>query len=357
MNEQRAPGTRDRAKRKEANLTIDKVKHDIEGYIGRCLFVIDAGGRFCWEPVGNNKCHIVPETSVLKKLRDGRDKILELQWGISQWRELIFSDNLVQQARDATTFEPPEKTTADVCTGRFACKGPCDHDGEYRLVDVAQPDFDNPEVCLLTYLRLTQFWADQVRLALDLHRKWDDAKARQDRQWLIEREKQKAILNKRTSTLKLLGKNWYARRSGGKFDPDVISAHVLPFRSKVRLAGAVYHGTYSAHVFVYVFPVEGDFHRLAVLHLTSESEDVQKYVAQLEQVARGSEESDGYGVTVTEELMTGGWGVLAMSPKSYEELNDHDRATIRKVIERHSQVGNVLQSAYRQQRSWPRGRS
>ena len=344
MNEQRGPGTDDSAGRREVNSTIAELERDLRNYTGRCPFAIDADGRPCGERVRGNR-HIVPEANVLAGLRDGRDYILELQWGISQWRELIFSDNPEERARDAATFEPSKKTTADACTGRFACKEPPDHDGEYEPIDVAQPDFDNPEVCLLTYLRLTQFWADQIRLALELHAKWTVRRnpvGHQRKRWDMEGYKQREARRRVGQTLALLGKDWYARRNGEKFDPDLVSTRVLPFRSKVRIAGSVYYGTHTAHVYVYVFPVRCDLHKMAILHLTSQSEGIREHVTQLEQVARGSDGRDGYGVTVAEKLMTGGWGSLAVSPKSYEKLKDHDRATIRKLIERHSEVGNVL---------------
>ena len=91
MTEQRGLGTDDRARGREVNRTITELERDLRNYTGRCLFVIDADGQFCGEPVARNKCHIVPKTQVLKGFRDGRDKkILEVQWGISQWRQLAF---------------------------------------------------------------------------------------------------------------------------------------------------------------------------------------------------------------------------------------------------------------------------
>ncbi len=71
---------------------------------------------------------------------------------------------------------------------------------------------------------------------------------------------------------------------------------------------------------------------MGILYLRSESSLAGEDIERLAEVARGSKECDNYGVTVTNELMTNGWGTLAVSPKSYEGLNDEGRITIQSLI-------------------------
>ena len=345
--------TEAKARRQATNDTFRKLEGDVSGYIGRCLFMTDDSGEFCSEPVANNS-HMVPESAILKELRDGENEnILELQWGLSQWRELAFSDDPERAVGETYTFEPAEKPTGLVCKGRFACKR-LRHDDEYGPIDGAQPNFDIPEVRLQTFLRLEQFRADQLNQASQLHVKWTPPSLRktqgqQRKFWVQEGAKYKEAYRSALPIVKSLGQNWYARRTGGQFDPDMVSRRVLTFRSKIRVAGGVF---YEGPTDVYVFPLHDDLHKMAILYLSSNSEMAQRHVERLEQVAEESEQDEGYGVSVTKELMTQGWGTLALSPKSYSELDDHDRTTIRKLVAQHSRASELLPSAHPQSPGW-----
>ena len=59
-------------------------------------------------------------------------------------------------------------------------------------------------------------------------------------------------------------------------------------------------------------------------------------------MARASEESDTYGVMVTNELMKKGGGALAMSPMSFEGLHPDDRATIQTRLAEQLQETELL---------------
>ena len=133
-------------------------------------------------------------------------------------------------------------------------------------------------------------------------------------------------------------------RPAGTFDLDVVSAQVLKFRSKLMLAGGVCYGKATA---VTAFPVQGDWHKMGVLYLTRESDTAREDIERLAEVAKASEESDNYGVTVTHELMTNGWGTMAMSARSYIELNDEDRSTVQSLVARHSRQGDIVKSISR----------
>ena len=303
MDEGHNSGRNSRARRKAANQTFGEIEDDLRGYTGRCLFVIDDSERFCDEPV-RNVSHLVPEEAVLKPLRGNANRVLQLDRAVTQWRELFFKADQEAPARDSTIFDPSKRTTEVACTGRFACKA-LYHDDEYNPIDVAHPDFDIPEVPFLTALRLEQFGTDQIRQALELHQKWTPyfksrPRSRQENTaWNLERMKLKNEEKRMEATVRSLGRHWYARKTGGTFDLSIVSARVLTFRSKLRLAGGVFYGGATS---VYAFPVQEDLHRMVIHYLTNQSDRAQRHVERLEEVARASEEGSDYGVTVTNEL-------------------------------------------------------
>ena len=284
-------------------------------------------------------------------MRDDRtQKVLEFEWGVSPWREMIFSDDAVRRVGDTNTFDPIERTTSVACTGRFACKARA-HDDEFQPADVAAPDFEDSDVRLLSSLRMAMFQVDRLSMALELIQKSDRAVRRTPvrgglSMWLGDKAKYERQLERSESRLKLLGKQWHARKARGEFDHDVVSAQTMTFRSTLRLAGGVFYGQCAA---ICLFPLQGDWHRMGVLYLTSESDEAREDLERLREVAQASEASDSYGVTVAEELLTGGWGSIAASPKSYEALNDQDRASIRSLVERHSSARDlVMDPSWRQ---------
>ncbi len=350
MNGEHQPDTTSKRSRREVNELFGRVEKVVKGYEGSCLFAKDGDESCCNEPVSNN-CHIVSEKAVLKGLEDAKtQKILELQWGISQWRQLAFKSDMPQLVQDPTTFEPSPTTTHDACVGWFACKQPYDHDGEFQLIDAADPDFNDPIVRFLAAYRLVLFFTDQCRLASKLQEKWHQTAmrittGRARALWLGQKERLNQALGNLKSTAALLGKNWYARKATGAFNPDLVSAQVVRFRSRLSLAGGVFYGR---HTVVTVFPTQDNWHRMGILHLTSDSDRASADIKRLAEVASTAEESVDYGVTVTNELMTNGWGTLAVSPQSYERLDDQDRDTITGLIARHVQDAGLVNPTTRQ---------
>ena len=350
MNGGHQPSMIPKKRKQTGNKQFSVLEKDIADYEGRCLFAADDNGAYCDEPVDNN-CHIVSESAVLTGLRDDKTKkVLQLQWGISQWRRMTFSSNsrkeYMESLQDPTTFDPSERTTHDACVGWFACKP---HDNEFQPIDVPEPDFDNPVVRFLAAYRSVLFEVDLGRQGLMLHPKWDQKAIRNSvpvlrTRWFGTLEKLRSRLRKEKSTMALLGKHWYAGKTLGTFDPNIVSAQVLEFRSKLRLAGCVsYKATY-----VSIFPAQGDCHRMGVLYLTGESDLAGEALERLAEVARDSEKSDNYGVTVTAELMKNGSGAFAVSPKSYEGLDDRDRSTIQNLVKEHTLDEELIKSIVRQ---------
>ncbi len=334
--------------RRTANKLLRQIEAHVSDYKGRCLFVTGDKGEYCNEPVSNN-CHIVSESAVLDPLKDGKTKnVRELQWGVSQWRELLFGDDVEQRVQDTSTFEPEKRTTKTACTGRFACRQ-CGHDNEFQPIDVAQPDFDDPVVRFLSGYRLVLFLADQCRKAISLRQPWDKAVMRNSKRsdravWFGEKEKLKKALRNVEHDVELLGKNWYAWKIGEAFDLSVVSAQVLNFRSKLRFAGGTLYGKATG---VTVFPVQGDLHKIAAFHLTNKSGPAGQDIKRLAAVTRASEECQNDGVTVTNELMTNGWGSLAVSPTSYDALNERDRFAIQSLVAKQTQGSEIVKSFFR----------
>lgn len=322
-----------------ANKLLRQLEGDVSGYKGRCLFVTGDNGEFCNKPVSNN-CHIVSKTAVLDGLKDDKTKrVLELQWGVGKWREMLFSGEVVQRVKDPSAFEPSVKTTGAACVGRFACKQSA-HDNEFQPIDVAEPDFDDPVVRFLSAYRLLLFVSDQCRLAMYLYQIRDQLVVSiygraVPAMWLSEKEKLNKALQEAEAAVVFLGRNWHARKNGGIFDLEVVSAQVLNFRSKLRIAGGMFYGNATG---VTVFPVQGHLHKMALLYLTSESGPAGQDVERIAAVARVSEVSDDYGVKVTDELFTNGWGSLAVSPGSYKALNEQDRLTMQRLVAEHARI-------------------
>ncbi len=352
MNGSRQADRAFKNQRRAANKKMSKLENDVKNYEGCCLFVVDDTGRYCGELVRNN-CHIVSESAVLDGLKDDKTKkVLELQWGVSKWRELFFSRDVEQRIQNTTAFDPSERTTGAACVSWFACKQYA-HDDEFQPVDVAEPDFHDPEIRFLAGYRMALFAADQLRFAMGLHQKWDKSVTRsvankpRDRVlWIGEKEKLKKVSQETEKTVKMLGKCWYAHKTGEKSDLDVVSAQVLTFRSKLRFAGGVSYGRSATAVTV--FPVHGDWYKMGVLYLRDNSDLAGEDIRRLVEVSRSSEESDSYGVTVLNELLMKGWGSLAVSSKSYEELNDEGRKTIHELTFRHSADMELVRSTVRQ---------
>ncbi len=339
-----------RESRGAGNKLFVEIQRTLDDYTGRCLFVVDDIGTLCNEPVTNN-CHIVSESAVLHKLREhNRQEVLVLGWGVSRWRELLFSDDPEERAKDPATFVPSKKITHDACVGWFACKVKA-HDDKFQCIDVAELDFEDPLVCFLSVYRLALYRADQYAQALEFYAQWNEAALSSPLSegipwWLQQKDQLDKELREAEEQVGLLGKNWHAHETGGEFDADLVSvAGVLSFRSKLTLAGGVF---FLRHTLVFVFPAGGDWHRLAVLYFTRDSESAKREIDKLILVTEGSKKLHNYGVIVTKELMTNGWGDLAASQRSYNELTPKDRSTINGLVARHVKPGASSRTTRRQ---------
>ena len=355
MNREDQRGKPSRDAKRKANRSLRNLENDVARHKGSCLFVVDDSGRFCREPV-TNRCHIVSNSKVLSSLRDKDGKVLELQWGISQWRRVVFNID-----QDPTNIDIPCRSADDACVGWFACKpeGNAGHDDRFHLIDVADPDFDDPEVRILFAYRMEMFLADQFRLAMKLRSLWNTASMRNSSpssrgDWFKYMETLRTGSDRAELAVVRLGKAFHLGGTTGTFDPSLVTVRVFEFRSKLRIAGCVFYG---GHLATIVLPTDGDKYKMAALYFAGEESEAKEEIGRLEQVTNDSLQSPDYGVAVTQELITKGYGVLAASPESFATMTDQERQTIGTLIAEQSREFELArdltqQADARKKRRW-----
>ena len=156
----------------------------------------------------HNRCHVVPNAEVLEGLSDKDGQVVVLEWGVTEWRNWIFSGSRDSSAKlqDPTMTDLRRRSHNDACVGWFACEL-LSHDREFqkRGIDVANPNFSDPEVRFLVAYRLTLFQVDQYRLVTNLARGWRQSAmrnpdSRKRALWLSENKKREAQLQKAEAT-------------------------------------------------------------------------------------------------------------------------------------------------------------
>ena len=304
---------------------------DLKGYEGRCLFVINHDGRFCNEPVGNN-CHVSPRAAILDHLKDpGTGMLIELEWGVGQWLPFL------QRDMEPISILLRQVSPYDACVGWFACKQH-KHDDEFTCIDKAHANFKEPTVGFLAAYRLALFQVDQYRLGRHLQKQREEREQKQANRAARRSNdlgKESEQLNKHindwlqrgTSVVTELGKNWHALKTTGNFNPNLASVETVRFRSKLHLAGCV---NYRENVGVSVYPIDGDLHEMALLSWAGGSSQAQ--AKSLVEVAQASESSSDYDITVALELIKTQWLTLAASPESYYALSEKHHSTIMELL-------------------------
>ena len=127
---------------------IDPTKDEFDGYDPGCLFVVDANGRCCGEPVMSLN-HTIANSAILSPLSKGSNgKVMEVFWGFGDFVNLFIKgdeENPIDLS-DSERFRPKLIGVDAASCGRYACKNPTtgDHDGLFGLIDVKNPDFTDP---------------------------------------------------------------------------------------------------------------------------------------------------------------------------------------------------------------------
>ena len=317
----------------EASKRIEGLGKDIESYPGRCLFPSDSDGGVCTEPP--SRCHVIPESSVLNRMKDEKSgKVREFDWNLGKWKDLVLSSDAEHpiDLENSVAFEPREVGTGEACTGLFACQT---HDQVFNpSLDTDNPDFGNPAVRRLAIGRAVLYAADLASKRKFLVDKWNSQCKRSAdkglrKQWKKERKLTHETHRKAHSTAERWRNMWRAADCGSELPEDIVDWCALTLRSTLTFAACVFYGQATLAM---VVPVDGERHNMTILYFTEDSLKVEEDKERLAQKARNTEESDEYGVSIINELMSGGNGVVAASPASYEELRDEDRETTNRII-------------------------
>ena len=329
---------------------------------GRCRFVIDESGRRCSKPVLNN-CHVIPESSVLKELKDEKSgKVLEMQWGVGGWVDFYLRSseaNLVDPT-EPDSFEPQPVGTGDASVRWFACKHldeGIDHDGEFGPIDVKEPDFEDPIVRLLYMYRAALCEVDLCRLGRDLIAGRDHfARAHQytyaRSQWSAFKDFLRVRTRTAGATANRLGKMWFLCKTRDVISADAFSWQQLCFRSSLDFAACIFN--YGDGIVANVVPVGQSWHKMTLLHWTNDTDSIGRAKTRLVQLGRGTHVSLNYGVSVLSELMTNGAGMVAASPRSYDGLPCDEKLAIKKIVAKNSGA-EVIARLLSPQRPWPSG--
>lgn len=336
MGRGKSQHSRGKNPKREADRRMRVIREEGDRYSGRCLFPADGNGRLCREPPSRRKCHVIPRPSVLNKLKDEKSgMVLEFDWGVNQWRHLLLSSGPEHpiNLEDPATFEPRPVGTHDACTGLFACQT---HDAVFNpSLDTDNPDFGNSHVRLLAIGRAVLYAADLAskrKFIVDNKRirgLLSNANKESRIRWLRERKPAYRTHQMAHSVAKRWRSTWRFIDREGELPEDLVDWSALTFRSTLTFAACVFYGRATA---VMVLPGEGAYHSMTILCFSEDSATAEEHKERLVQRARNTEETNSYGVSMINELMSNGNGVVAASPASYEELRDEDKRAIQQII-------------------------
>ena len=334
-----------------ANAFIQDFGDELKGYVGLCLFVTGSDGKICGRRV-RERHHVISRSSVLDELKDkATGKVMELGWDVREWGRLLLGsdEEHPMDLDDPSTFVPRDLGTHDACARWFACEL---HDGEFGPIDGAEPDSNDSTVRFLTMYRALLCAADLCRHRQQLHQRWNKQFIRspnkaQRAHWAFETAEVQWALKMANDSADSLGRIWYAKKDSGHLDPNLIAGQVLYFRSTLRFAACVIYG---AGVAATVVPSEKDVHKIVLLYLASEENDVKDDYDHLVQSAKDSLERDDYGVSVVDTLMTRGNGPVAVSPGSYQALPGGDKLVIQQIVANKMGARSIAMALSSQQR-------
>lgn len=328
-------------RKKRANGLIQRLVNDLNGYEGRCLFVVDANGTICGRPA--QRRHIVPNAAVLSQLKDeSSGKVMELGWHAEEWRRLLLGSSAERpfDLEDPSTFIPRQVGTNDACVRWFACDL---HDRQFGMVDVSHPDFDDPMVRLASVYRPVLGALDLCSQRRSLHQLWRreclrNASQAQRIHWIRETDNIERAYGIARRTSNYLGCLWHTNRESGSLPSNLIAGQVFRFRSALDFAASFFYGAGVAAV---AYPGQDAERRMAVLYMEEQRNSVIGDYEGLADALRVSMQNEDYGVSVLKTLMDGGHGVIAVSPYSYYRLSDGDAHVVQRMVYDSIDVGGL----------------
>ena len=329
---------------------IGPTKEEFDDYDPGCLFVVGANGRYCGEPVKNYN-HTIPNSAVLSPLSKGSNgKVMEEFWGFGDFVNLFIKGNEENpiDLSDPERFRPKLIGIDAASCGRYACKNSStgDHDGEFGLIDVKNPDITNPRVAFLSQYRPKLHGLYQLKRAALIVDLWDKKIMRQARptdrsQWLKLKILLGQLLPLIQEQVTSLGKIWYAGGDSVNTSSEVIAGRQIYFRSKLTFAASVFYGTSSV---ASVFPVEDDLHQMGITNFVEDTEHDAEFTQGLVEIAASSMQCPDYGLTVIKFLENLSSGIIDMAPVSYEKLSSVERLEINRMVEKFAQPESMAKN-------------
>ena len=296
-----------------------------------CLFVVDAEGQFCRKKAVGS--HTIPKANVLEPLKGPDNKALVTSWGVGAYSHLFMSSS-EESPIDLSpgTFKPRPQGITTASTGQFAC--PVHETKTFDSIDVAEPDFTDPEVLFLSEYR-TYLYAHSLLLRgkwmyddwnLDIMRNGNTG---QRVGWIKKRDQIKELLPHIETVVSRLGKLWYEQKRSANVSPQIVSGDLFYFRSSLKFAACMFYGRSSA---ITVFPTEGDWHGMGITHLIEDEYHDNELILRFVEIAEASRNEEGYSISVLTALHDVAAGVVAMSPDSYDLLSEEEQFGIGEIV-------------------------
>ena len=283
----------------------------------------------------------------MDKLKDNKSgKVLEFDWGVGQWRDLVLSSDADHpfDLDNPATFEPREVGTHEACTGQFACQ--CHDDVFNPKLDTDNPDFTDLYVRKLAVGRAVLYAADLASKRKFLVDKWHSLSIRSTNrglrmQWAKKREFAYQAHGMAHSTVERWRNTWRSADKAGEKPEGFVDWSPLTFRSTLTFAACIFYGQATVAM---VLPRDGGHHEMTVLYYGWDVERAKEDKEQLAKRAKDTAEADSYGVSMINELMSKGSGAIAASPASYKRLGDQDRLAIQRIIMESLNSSGISQS-------------
>ena len=318
---------------------LRQYEQNIRDHDNTCMFIMDVNGELCG--LHSSRRHSIPKKAVLADLKDIKDgKVLEFRWGIGSWRDLWNRSSQTNPVDlySSETFEPPRVGISDASVGHFACG---DHDDSFSPIDVAQHGVMDQTTAVLTAYRTSLYVGDLWRkYQATLHGRPMRELVRSQGggfamiKWAELLESSKRLAPKLESKVGKLGSAWYSREEWENSNTSIMGVHRLCFRSRLRFAASM---IFSEGCFVTVCPSSNDSHTMSISYLAEDESSLREDLERLTRIADATQVCGDYGVEVVNTLLSNGFGSMAASPHSYEELADEERETVQGTIRDSSQ--------------------
>ena len=300
-------------------------------YQPACLFVVDAEAQFCRKHTVAS--HTIPKANVLEPMKGSDNKVLVTSWGVGAFSHLFMSsseESPIDLSPD--TFKPRTQGINNASTERFAC---CSHESNtFDPLDVAEPDFTDPEVLFLSEYRTYLYASSLLLWGRWMHDEWNRDIMRGPNTgrragWIKKRNEIRQLLPHIETMVSQLGKLWYEKKRSANVAPQTVSGKLFYFRSSLKFAACMFYGRSSA---ISVFPIGEEWHGIGITRLVGDEADDDRLAVKLVEAANASKDEESYSIKVLAALHDVAAGVVAMSPDSYELLSEEEQLSIGEII-------------------------